>query len=271
METNYKKALLIGINYRNSQYELHGCINDTIHIKEMLISQYKFLSQNILVLTDDTKDKPTRSNILESWKWLLSKSPAQTFNKSSYTNFNSNDKATLFFHYSGHGAQIKDINGEEIDGMDETIYPIDFLSAGAIIDDTIRDNLISQVTSNIKLFCLMDACHSESSMDLVWNVKIGSTGNTNLVKLNYPSTLGEVCMLSGCKDDQVSADITINGTGRGALTYAFIEVLKQAKYNITYQDLVSKVQKYIIDNHISNQVPCLSFGKLPDISHKFLL
>ena len=30
-----KKALLVGINYKGSQYELSGCINDTNNIKNI--------------------------------------------------------------------------------------------------------------------------------------------------------------------------------------------------------------------------------------------
>jgi hypothetical protein len=59
---------------------------------------------------------------------------------------------TLFFHFSGHGGQIKDLDGDEADGFDEStwfrsqvtgstlsffsvIYPLDFMEAGHILDD----------------------------------------------------------------------------------------------------------------------------------------
>ena len=42
---------------------------------------------------------------------------------------------SLFFHYSGHGSQVKDKDGDEIDGLDETILPVDFQKSGMIIDD----------------------------------------------------------------------------------------------------------------------------------------
>lgn len=41
----------------------------------------------------------------------------------------------LFFHYSGHGGQTKDKDGDEGDGYDEVIYPVDFESSGHIVDD----------------------------------------------------------------------------------------------------------------------------------------
>ena len=36
---------------------------------------------------------------------------------------------------SGHGGQTKDLDGDEADGYDEVIYPVDFKQAGHIVDD----------------------------------------------------------------------------------------------------------------------------------------
>ncbi len=35
----------------------------------------------------------------------------------------------------GHGGQTEDIDGDEEDGYDEVIYPVDFRTAGHIVDD----------------------------------------------------------------------------------------------------------------------------------------
>lgn len=43
-----------------------------------------------------------------------------------------------FFHYSGHGGQVKDEDGDDEDGFDETIMPIDFTTKGQIIDDELH-------------------------------------------------------------------------------------------------------------------------------------
>ena len=36
---------------------------------------------------------------------------------------------------SGHGGQTPDLDGDEDDGYDEVIYPVDFRVAGHIVDD----------------------------------------------------------------------------------------------------------------------------------------
>ena len=65
-----KKALLMGINYIGSQYQLNGCISDVNSIKERLLKQ-GFIDSNINILTDNTSIKPTKTNILSAFKDLL--------------------------------------------------------------------------------------------------------------------------------------------------------------------------------------------------------
>ena len=60
-----KKALLIGINYLNTPYELSGCIDDANRMHNLLNS-YGF--KDIKMLTDLTNQKPTRDNILAEIK-----------------------------------------------------------------------------------------------------------------------------------------------------------------------------------------------------------
>lgn len=267
MPRTLKRALLVGINYKGTSNELGGCINDVLATKKLLIEKYSYQEDNILLLTDDTVLKPTAANILRGWKWLLSSSPVRDFSRSRYTAFGSRDKPILFFHYSGHGSQVRDCNGDEEDGLDETICPVDFMTAGMISDDLIRSELAARVPLNGKLFALIDACHSESSFDLLWTVKVASNNSFSLNRVgNYLSTAGDVTMISGCQDFDTSADIVAEGKGQGALTYAFLSVLKAANYNITYDELLVNVRSFIQQNRISTQVPCLSFGRSVQIS-----
>jgi len=277
-----KRAFLVGINYRGSECELGGCINDVIMMKEFLINHYNYKEENILLLSDDTKNKPTRENILQGWEWLISSTKAKDFKK-KYVKMKNDEKYNYVFHYSGHGSQVKDVNGDEEDGMDETICPIDFKKKGMIIDDDIREKLAKQVPENSQLISIIDACHSESSFDLLWTAKVsilnrfiakifGRKIKFELVKVGeYEPTMGEIIVLSGCKDKETSADIKINGKGNGALTYALIQVLQEAKFNIKCDELLINIRKYIKKNKLSSQVPCLSFGKNGDISRDFIL
>jgi hypothetical protein len=40
-----------------------------------------------------------------------------------------------FLHYSGHGGQIQDFDGDETAGFDNCIFPLDHTETGVITDD----------------------------------------------------------------------------------------------------------------------------------------
>ena len=154
-----RKALLIGINYFGTGSELKGCINDVKNIKAFLEGNYKI--DEMLVLTDDqTGDKskmPTRENILNGFRWL-------------HQGAQSGD--SLIMHYSGHGGSVKDLDGEEEDGMDETLCPSDYDSAGQILDDDVHEVLVKGVPKGCRLTAIMDCCHSQSILDLPFTYNI---------------------------------------------------------------------------------------------------
>lgn len=72
----------------------------------------------------------------------------------------------LFFHYSGHGGQTDDLDGDEEDGHDEVIYPVDFKQAGHIVDDQIHQILVKPLPAGARLTAIFDSCHSGSCLDL---------------------------------------------------------------------------------------------------------
>lgn len=75
----------------------------------------------------DYRSVPTRENILRGCQWLVAGAAP-------------ND--SLFIHYSGHGGKVEDTNGDEDDGYDETIYPVDHERTGQIVDDQLHDMLV---------------------------------------------------------------------------------------------------------------------------------
>ena len=122
-KTGRTRCLLIGINYYKTEAELSGCINDVHMMKDYLVSQgYSAAKKDMRLLTDDGKNDgmPTRAEILRGIKWLTE---------------GAQDGDSLFLHFSGHGTQTKDLDGDEADGMDEAICPVDYDKSGLIIDD----------------------------------------------------------------------------------------------------------------------------------------
>lgn len=73
---------------------------------------------------------------------------------------------SLVFHYSGHGSQQRNYSGDEADGYDETLCPLDFETQGMIVDDEINAALVRPIPRGAKLHALIDACHSGTVLDL---------------------------------------------------------------------------------------------------------
>jgi len=95
--------------------------------------------------------QPTKANILRAMHWLVK---------------DSQPNDSLFFHYSGHGGQTKDLDGDEDDGYDEVIYPVDFRTAGHIVDDDMHAIMVKNLKGGVRLTAIFDSCHSGSALDL---------------------------------------------------------------------------------------------------------
>lgn len=245
-----KKALLIGINYKNTESELNGCINDVNNMRNVLINLFGYKDSNILILTDDTAIKPTRNNILTQLLGLV-----------------LHNNTDLYVHYSGHGAQIKDTNNDEQDGYDESLVPIDYTESGFITDDELRC-IIGCMNETCKLTIVLDCCHSGSGMDLAYNLYERNGLNylleDPLTKCN--KTRGQVTCISGCKDSQTSADAYIGIQYQGALTNTLITILNTLTLrNRTYNNVYNELKKGLIINNYT-QIPCFSSGTMININ-----
>jgi hypothetical protein len=161
--TGKRKALVIGINYFNSPNQLRGCINDAQKISRFLNQQFRFAYDDMVILTDDQANpasQPTRANIIRAMRWLVN---------------GASPNDSLFFHFSGHGGQTEDLDGDEEDGYDETIYPVDFRSAGMIVDDEMHDIMVKPLPAGCRLTAIFDCCHSGSALDLPYEYGVNGT------------------------------------------------------------------------------------------------
>lgn len=238
-----KRALLIGCNYiATPSAKLNGCINDVVNVRNTLIDAYGFQSQNICFLRDDDSSKlPTKTNILN--------------NLASMIGVCSPDD-TLWVHYSGHGTQVRDTNGDETDGLDECIVPCNYNVAGVITDDELY-NIIKNAKCQLMLF--FDSCQSGTVCDLKFSINYK---NGALVKsVNSPKVIlnNNVIMLSGCTDSQSSSDTynSMSNQGVGAFTNALLETLRANDHNVSILQLYSNLCVFLKSSGYS-QVPVLS-------------
>jgi len=276
-EGGNKKALLVGINYLGKGCELGGCINDVRGQMEVLKSNFGFEEENIKLLTEDQDSddvKPTKATIMAGLEWLLDGAAAGDL---------------LFFHYSGHGTQYPDQTGEEPDGQNEAICPLDCQDApwpdNLVLDNELHTALCEKLPENCKCVCIYDCCHSGSVGDLEVQKDFCLPGMEDLQTktrfLKPPDDIAEqiagfshapgtakkgvaakgaekkhLWIFSGCQDNQTSADAFINGKRQGALTWGLTKALGDADYDITYESLLIATRANLKGQY--SQVPALS-------------
>lgn len=110
---NKRLAVLVGCNYPNTKYELHGCINDVLTMREVLVNRFGFEPVNVELLIDEPNSKviPTGFNIRTALSRMVDQAEAGD---------------VLFFHYSGHGTRIPSAKSGFLSRHDEAIVPCDF-------------------------------------------------------------------------------------------------------------------------------------------------
>ncbi|GAA5961581.1 hypothetical protein JCM3765_002636 [Sporobolomyces pararoseus] len=177
-----RKALCIGINYVGTSNALAGCHNDARNMSKWLCERQGYKQEDIVMLLDSRDatgmSVPTKANIIRAMQWLV-------------RDARPND--ALFFHYSGHGGKIKDQDGDEEDGYDETIYPVDFKQAGEIVDDEMNAIMVQPLPQGCRLTAIFDCCHSGSALDLPYMYSTqGKLKEPNMLKDAGSGALGAI-------------------------------------------------------------------------------
>ncbi|KAL7587375.1 hypothetical protein Lser_V15G39388 [Lactuca serriola] len=149
-DTQTKKlALLVGCNYANTPNELHGCINDVLAMRQVLISRFGFDPNRINLLTDAPGSlvMPTGANIKDALDHMVDQAEPGD---------------VLYFHYSGHGTRVPSIKPPHtFHRLDEAIVPCDF----NLITDLDFRNIVNRVPKGATFTILSDSCHSGGLID----------------------------------------------------------------------------------------------------------
>lgn len=144
-----KFALMIGVNkYAHfPEHNLNGCVNDIVLMSSQLVGRFNFKPDNVRVLVDE---EATAAGILAGFDdHLIGRSRPGDL---------------IFIYFSGHGAQMRDDNGDEADGLDEILCPHDLKQSrrtgliNFVRDDTIDEKL--RKLSDREVVVIFDCCHS---------------------------------------------------------------------------------------------------------------
>jgi len=179
----------------------------------------------------------------------------------------------MLIHYSGHGQQMWDKNGDELDGKDETIVPYDaplkfiknqYEGERHLSDDELEimvDDLRLKLGSNGSLTMIFDACHSgtvtrglaksrgtaEFMGPSDWKAKPEKDGETFEFKAKTrgagEDNLAPLVLFSGASASQLNFETEDEqGNSVGSLSYVISKVLLNSNQNTTYQEVFDQVR-----------------------------
>lgn len=242
-----KRAVLIGINrYQVPGADLRGCVNDVVDMKAALTKYYGFSSRDVTVITDLTATKKAMQSAIQKLVGSAKRGDV------------------LLVHYSGHGSYVPDDNDDESDGRDEILCPADLDWNDPLTDDWLRKT-IDTMRSGVSLTLVMDCCHSGTNTRALpragepvarylpspWAILRAESGprggrgasaarrasRASKRKRDVVSAKIPELLITGCRDNQTSADAQFGRRFNGALTHHLVATLKAAKGKITTRDL----------------------------------
>jgi len=143
----------------------------------------------------------------------------------------TNSDDLFFIYYSGHGGQMPDQNGDEIDGKDETFCFYD----GEFVDDDMYQ-LLSLIDKEVRCFVITDCCNSGS------NLRARQLSTPRSIEKAIPEEFcGKVIHFAGCGDGRYSYGSEDGGVFTNALIRSFSP-------EITYQEWFDRTKQLMPRN-----------------------
>jgi metacaspase-1 len=229
-------AVIVGISdYVNFGAEIGGDLpgarNDARDFRNVLIAQKGFAAENIHMVLDQEATRDRLVSELTSWLPSVVK---------------PGDLVVFFF--AGHGSQMWDTNGDEEDGLDETICPTDVVKGDTrndIPDDELNAMLKGVPTDNVVV--VLDNCHAGSGTRAVTpfarpralgrsaTLDVPKPANATTSQTSAPdATPASVLEIAAAQADEVAVDAEWPGergepsTFNGAFTRNFVRNLWQS-------------------------------------------
>ena len=198
--------------------------------------------------------------------------------------------------YSGHGGQLPDLNADEDDGEDETWCLFD----GELVDDELYAAL-GAFAAGVRVLVFSDSCHSGSVVKAAFyatsadgsraaRVASGFTGreevryramppavalrtyqanqalydpilNDRSIRGSAEKVKASVLLISGCQDNQLSADGTFNGLFTGTLKQVWNGGKFRGYYKTFRKRIVNRMPPDQTPNYFTVGAPDATFEK----------
>ncbi|EKM58133.1 uncharacterized protein PHACADRAFT_206970 [Phanerochaete carnosa HHB-10118-sp] len=261
------KALLVGIRYASLEgHVLESTYQDVEQLREFLINSVGFQSTDIMELRDDVEPSdplyPSNANLVKAMEDLVS-------------DVQPGDH--LVFHFSGHGSQKPDLNGDEDDKMDEAIWPADVIlvegddADNVILDDNIKSILVDNVPDGASLVIILDCCHSGTGAGNYTDPDDEDDGQAHplprrklafrkLTKTGNSDANPVVVSWAACPDPKATLSFSRSG---GYFLEAFVEAFNENP-GATHQELLHCVRMKMTqsaESFLEEQRPSMTKGR----------
>lgn len=224
-------AIVIGIGDYPADSGWNNINGDRdIEIIVPMLHKFGFPQDNIITLTNQSA---TKQNIKDAvYKNMIPK-------------LHNGD--IVYFHFSGHGQQISDLDGDEEDGWDEAMIPYDaklsydangYRGENHIVDDELNSwlhDIRKRVGVRGKILVVLDACHSGGGSREADDTDIATvrgtderfriTQNANNQETHPKREINWVC-ISACQSGESNYEYKAdNGKRYGRLSWCLSKTL----------------------------------------------
>lgn len=169
----------------------------------------------------------------------------------------------VYIHFSMHGQPFEDLNGDEADGWDESLIPVDapmhysegiYGGENHLLDDEL-ENYFNDIRSKIgpggKLYVILDACHSGTASrgddDHIRGTREGFTRSgkdytpdrtqetNDYFTVTTAKGQSPVTFIEACRSYQVNKEVrdVETNTWYGSLSYYIAQTMKEHKIGTT--------------------------------------
>lgn len=224
--TNRALLVCVGEYPEGSGWRNISSANDKAIIEHMLL-QNNFRSQNISVLQDSRATAATIKNALLSLSRECEKGDV------------------VYIHFSCHGQQVTDLDGDEPEGWDEALIPYDakavyeangYQGQNHLLDDELNiylKSITQKVGPEGLVILVSDACHSGDNdryeEDVEDPLMRGIYDRFVIPGDPSPKTAprqeqGKWIRLSACREYQNNYEVVVDGESYGRLSYSLSRI-----------------------------------------------
>ncbi len=173
----------------------------------------------------------------------------------------------VYTHYSGHGSQVPDLNGDERSGYDQTWVSYGSRVEGTtgkdkydVLDDEINAWLAAIYAKTDQVIFVSDSCHSATVTRGKAPISRGLTRDDRshpLGKITYTQLdKYQGIHVGAARDDELAAEtIGTDGKQYGLFTWNWAKALRQAQVGETWSDVFKRAYTPVVSKYGQAQMP----------------